>query len=182
MEISVSRRPLWLTCCSSTCTALKTRCEGLWTRLLKRWEWRKLSLSSTPHGQVHFVLTTLLHKCECFSSCHLEFMTYCCALILSRYAVPVRASPPHTSASVAHGRGADRDLRRQPGPAAESHVIQVHCPLFGRSVVVAEQAFRSGLCHFHLVRGAADMDPPGKHLHWLWGHPLTAARGNTLNR
>lgn len=194
MWFSMSRRPLWLTCCSWTCTALKRKWEGSWTRLWKRWEWRKSSLSSTPHGQVQGGDTLFQPHCPlfsalwlsvimCFSPCHPEFVTYWQSVsIPSRYAVPVRAPPSDPGAPPAHRRGADRDAGRQPGAAAEPHVIQVHRPLPGRSVVMAKQTVGGRLCHLHLVRGAADVDPPREHLHWLRRHPLTAAWGYTLNR
>lgn len=87
MWLSMSRTPLWLTCCSWTCTALKRRWEGSWTRLWKRWGWRKSSLSSTPRGQVQggtLYCTQALWVCvslaliphECFPSWHPEFITY----------------------------------------------------------------------------------------------------------
>lgn len=59
---AVSRKRHWLTCCSSTCTALRRKSERLWTRLLKKWGWRKSCLSSTPHGQVELA-ATLVYPC-----------------------------------------------------------------------------------------------------------------------
>ena len=88
MWFSVSRVPLWPTCCHSTCTALRRMWEGSWIRLLKRWGWRKSSLSSTPRGQVREGDTLFNENAKFFQSTEFIDRTQVCSSSTSHTNAP----------------------------------------------------------------------------------------------